>query len=289
MSTITKVFALFVSLLSIFLCGVVVTFMGKAENYKQRYEEQKILADAAQVVAYAAEDRLSKTVTNYGKAAELNSERLRDIRDNYNIISAELAQAQQEKIMESGKADTAIKLVSSMRDTIASMQSAQEDLWSSFDENRANMLRAQTQVTELTRQLNNELAKSSQLEDTNRRRAEQISGLEEQISKLNQQLDRYNLAQKDFDSDVAVVKTAPSMAGVPIIGEVMELDNENRVAISVGSASGVRENMRFWVVRGDKFLGNLDIIYVEADGAVGRLSNSQGVIVEGDMVTTDFN
>ena len=50
------------------------------------------------------------------------------------------------------------------------------------------MLKAQTQVTELTRQLNNERARSGQLEDTNRRRAEQIAGLEEQIANLNQQL-----------------------------------------------------------------------------------------------------
>ena len=78
------------------------------------------------------------------------------------------------------------------------------------------------------------------------------------------------------------------MAGVPIVGEITAMDNNN-VAISVGSTSGVRESMRFWIVRGDKFLGNLDIIYVEADEAVGRLSNSQGVIVEGDMVTTDIN
>ncbi len=288
MSTITKVFALFVSLLSIFLCGLVVTFMAKAENYKQRYEEQKVYTDAAHVVAYTAEERLAKNNTSYAKALELSSERFKDLRELYGNLSSELAQAKQQSILESSKSDTAVKLASTMRETIQNMQTAQEELWDSFDENRASMLKAQTQVTELTRLLNNERARGSQLEDTNRRRAEQIAAMEEQIASLNQQLDQYNLAQKEFDSDVSVSQAMPTMAGVPIMGEITDME-DNNVAISVGSTSGVREDMRFWIVRGDKFLGNLDIIYVEADQAVGRLSNSQGVIVEGDMVTTDFN
>ncbi len=288
MSTITKVFAVLVSLLSIFLCGVVIAFMGKVQDYKELYEDQKVLADAAQVMAYSAEQRLEKANLTYGKAAELTSERLKDLRDQYNTMSVDLAQAEQESVLESSKADSAVKLVTAMRTTIQDMQNAYETLWSDFDDNRSQMLQAQTQVTELTRQLNNEMARTKQMEDTNRRRAEQIAGLEEQIAKLNQQLDKYNIAQKEFDSDTAVAQVLPEMTGVPIMGEITEMD-DNIVAISVGSTSGVRENMRFWIVRGDKFLGNLDIIYVEADEAAGRLSNKQDVIVEGDMVTTDFN
>ena len=288
MSTVTKVFAVLVSLLSIFLCGVVVAFMGKVQDYKELYEDQKVLADAAQVMAYSAEQRLEKANLTYGKAAELTSERLKDLREQYNTMSVDLAQAEQQSSMESGKADSAIKLVSAMRNTIQDMQTAYESLWADFDGNRSQMLQAQTQVTELTRQINNEMARTKQLEDTNRRRAEQIAGLEEQIAKLNQQLDKYNLAQKEFDSDFSVAQVLPEMAGVPIMGEITAMDDKN-IAISVGSASGVRENMRFWIVRGDKFLGNLDIIYVEPDEAVGRLSNMQDIIVEGDMVTTDFN
>ena len=288
MSTVTKVFAVLVSLLSIFLCGVVIAFMGKVQDYKELYEDQKVLADAAQVMAYSAEQRLEKTNLTYGKAAELTGERLKDLRDQYNVMSVDLAQAAQQSVLESSKADSAVKLVSAMRSTIQDMQTAYESLWADFDNNRSQMLQAQTQVTELTRQLNNEMARTNQLEDTNRRRAEQIAGLEERVAKLNQQLDKYNLAQKEFDSDTTVAQILPEMTGVPIMGEITALDDSN-IAISVGTTSGVRENMRFWIVRGDKFLGNLDIIYVEADEAVGRLSNKQDIIVEGDMVTTDFN
>ena len=288
MSTVTKVFAVLVSLLSIFLCGVVVAFMGKAQNYKELYNDQKVLADAAQVMAYSAEQRLEKANLTYGKAAELTSERLKDLRDQYNLMSVDLVQAEQQSVLESSKADSAIKLVSAMRNTIQDMQTAYESLWSDFDSNRSEMLQAQTQVTELTRQLNNEMARTKQLEDTNRRRAEQIAGLEEQVAKLNQQMDKYNLAQKEFESDTSVAQVLPAMTGVPIMGEITEMDDKN-VAISVGSTSGVREDMKFWIVRGDKFLGNLKIIYVEADAAVGSLINKQDVIVEGDMVTTDFN
>ncbi len=288
MSTLTKVFILFVSLLAIFLCGLVVTFMSQADNYKMLYEEQRIKSDAAQVVAYTAEKTRAEERSASNTSTKVLLERLKDLRDTFSSQNAELAQLRQDVILESSKSDTALKLVSTMRELVQNMQNGQENLWASYDQNRANMLEAQTQVTELTRQLNNERARAGQLEDTNRRRAEQIVVLEEQVAKLNQKLDNYNLAQKEFNNEATVSKAVPTMAGVPIVGEIKELDAD-KASISVGSTSGVRENMRFWIVRGDNFLGNLEIIYVEADQAVGRLSNTRGVIVDGDMVTTDFN
>ena len=79
----------------------------------------------------------------------------------------------------------------------------------------------------------------------------------------------------------------PQLAGVPMRGEITAVDGDN-FAISVGSSSSVRKNTRFWIIRGDKYLGNLEIVHVELDESVGRLSNQQGVVVKGDMVTTDF-
>ena len=78
MSTITKVFCPVSYLYCQYFCvGVVVTFMAKVNDYKERYEEQKIKADAASVMAYAAEEQLSKTVNNYGQTAELTNDKIK--------------------------------------------------------------------------------------------------------------------------------------------------------------------------------------------------------------------
>jgi len=262
--------------------------MAKADNYKKLYEDQKTHKEAAQVLAYTAEKSLADKRASYAVTLSLQNEKINDLRDKYSELSNDLVMAKQKSIIEAGKSETAIKLVAAMRETMQDMQEAEVALWSDFDANRASMLQAKAEAAELTRQLSNMTAYSQQLENTNRYRAEQIQAMEEQIAKLNQELDQYNLAQRTFESDVAVTQVVPTMAGVPIVGEISEMD-EDKVAISIGSTSGVREDMRLRIVRGDKFLGNLKIIYVEADQAVGRLTNATGVIVEGDMVTTDFN
>jgi len=73
---------------------------------------------------------------------------------------------------------------------------------------------------------------------------------------------------------------------VPFLNQVSEGE---KVAISVGSSSGVRNNMTFLVTRADKFLGNLKIIHVDPSASVGELDNQQGAIAKGDKVTTGFD
>ena len=60
MSFLTKLFAVLVSVLAIFLCGVVVTWVSNSENWKEVALNRKTLAEAAQVQAVAAEEALSR-------------------------------------------------------------------------------------------------------------------------------------------------------------------------------------------------------------------------------------
>jgi len=47
--------------------------------------------------------------------------------------------------------------------------------------------------------------------------------------------------------------------------------------------------MKFWVTRGDQYLGNMQITYVEPTEAVGRVTNRLAKIVAGDTVTTGID
>ena len=80
----------------------------------------------------------------------------------------------------------------------------------------------------------------------------------------------------------------PSHSGVPIRGEITDIKGD-MAQISVGSSSGVRKGMAFWITRGTNFLGKMEITVVSPDEAVGRLTNQQGTIVKGDAVTTGFD
>jgi len=51
LSFLTKLLALLVSLLSIFLCGAVVVFVTNTNNWKKAYQDQETIARAAQTYA----------------------------------------------------------------------------------------------------------------------------------------------------------------------------------------------------------------------------------------------
>jgi hypothetical protein len=58
--------------------------------------------------------------------------------------------------------------------------------------------------------------------------------------------------------------------------------------ISIGAAQGVREGMKFYVTRGQDFICEIWIHYVDAEKAVGDLKLVQKQPRAGDSVTTNL-
>jgi cell shape-determining protein MreC len=70
-------------------------------------------------------------------------------------------------------------------------------------------------------------------------------------------------------------------------GQVIEVDPKNTMAtISIGSADGVKDGMKFHVTRGDSFICDILIIDVDADKAVGVLELVQQPPKVGDTAST---
>ncbi len=288
MSTLTKVFALLISALAIFLCGVVSTFLMTAEDYKAYAESWKTKAEAAALQAVAAEERLN----NFKGEQEIIAEGLRNnistLQSLYNERTRQWNDAMEAGKQEAARAATAVQTMAALQTTVENMQSSIKDLWDAHNVLIADKRKAEVAKADAEHKLNLSSAKNELLEDTRRLHVEKIAELENTIVDLNQQLEKFKVASSDFTSTNQVSLTPIDSGGVPIRGEIIDI-RDDKAAISVGSSSGVRKNMRFWITRGDKFLGKLQILMVEADEAVGRLDNLQGVIVVGDSVTTGFD
>lgn len=288
MSTLTKVFAVLVSILSIFLCGTIVTFLANAQDWKTKALDSETIAQAAQVQALAAQERLTRNRMEHEKYGRQLQEGVNTLHQQLDDRTRQLASALQKSSMETSRAETAVATMGALRDTIQSMHEGQEHQQVSLNDTREKMISAQTQKVELTQKLNRERVLTDQLESIRKRNLEKIHVLEEEIAAIHQKLEQVTLTSKDFGTGGRVTLTSPQLAGVPIRGQITDIDGQN-MAISVGSSSGVRKHMRFWIIRGDKYLGNLEIIHVESDESVGRLTNQEGVVVMGDRITSDFN
>ncbi len=288
MSTLTKALVLIVAVLSIFLCGVVVVYVASAQNFKTELERQKSLASAAQAAMMAAQDSKMRTEMRLTALNDTLKATIAALeKRNSELVQQNMKEAQARMLTE-GNSQVAVQLSKSLRDTIQNMYTAQNELQKELDRSHTEMLAAQAHAIELTRELNSEQVKSSQREATSRQRLEKIRQLEEENAQIRQQLQAVTLSPSEFQPGEKVSMIKPGEAGVPIRGSITDI-KDDLAAISVGSSSGVREHMKFIVVRGDKYMGDLVITHVEATEAAGRLSQRTGAIQQGDEVTTGFN
>ncbi|MBN1764758.1 MAG: hypothetical protein JW860_05830 [Sedimentisphaerales bacterium] len=287
MSTLAKVFALLVSALAIFICGIVVTFVSNTQNWKIRYEQQKTIAEAAQAQAVAANIAMSEARARSDVIIAKIRENIKEVHKVNNDLDRRLNLAEIESATYADNSETAIQTVRVLRETIQNMYEAQMALQKELDQDRANMIAAQTQVIELTRNLNGLQVENDQLKSIRKRQLENIYQLEEENASLRQKIDTVTLASRKLSPGGQVTLTEIKKTGVPIRGEITDIEG-NQAAISVGSSSGVRQDTKFSIYRNDKFLGDLKVTYVEPTESVGLIDNLQGTVVPGDRVTTGF-
>jgi cell shape-determining protein MreC len=141
---------------------------------------------------------------------------------------------------------------------------------------------------------------TAQLEEKVRRLTEENQDLQ---ARLNQYLQQYgrmatrpattvmprSTAVQPVPAATPLPAPAPQTRPIGLTGRVTGVDLKNRMAaISIGSAAGVRQDMKFYVIRGDQFVANILILNVDPDKAVGILDLVKMDPQVGDTVTTNL-
>ena len=89
-----------------------------------------------------------------------------------------------------------------------------------------------------------------------------------------------------------IAAVAPLTKDIALNGQVTQVDAQNRlVQISIGTAAGVRQDMKFHVTRGDHYVADILIIEVWPDqgGRHPGSSSKQGMQPQaGDKVSTNL-
>ena len=129
MSFLTKLLALLVSLLSIFLCGAVVVFVTNTNNWKKAYQDQETLTRAAQTYALEREMDLKDQKQRDSGAQQRLNELVVTWQSEYIKLENDLKQQAAARITAEGKAASAVKvsdalaaLVNNMRQTRNALQ-----------------------------------------------------------------------------------------------------------------------------------------------------------------------
>ena len=104
MSTLTKVLIVLLTIASIFLCGIVVTYVANADDYKQKFDNLDEDYDAAKENEGNARTQLNKTIEEKDRDTEKLGEQIASLEEQINKLKSDLATAERNRDGERGKA-----------------------------------------------------------------------------------------------------------------------------------------------------------------------------------------
>jgi hypothetical protein len=145
-----------------------------------------------------------------------------------------------------------------------------KDALTERDLKEAELIKQDKELKDTTDALMENMAIVSQLQGESKRLLEEKTELQ---NKLDQYLRQFGKAIAE-PMPVATIREAVSLAApikdIDLSGSITEVDLKNLLAeISIGTADGVREGMRFHLTRGDNFICDIVILDVWPERAVG--------------------
>lgn len=288
MSTLTKVLIVLLSVFSLFLCGVVVSYVANAENYRQTVDEQRRQVSVAKNRQQDAEDEL----TEYKKTADEAKAALEKKISDMTIQASDL----QAQLVELGRKND--QLVQNVATSAATVTVTSEAQTKTLDQARAAQARVTQLEAEQTR-IEKELKETNQLLLDKMAIIDTLQAKNNQLVEANQDLEsRVNTSLQRYGQTTAAARPVTQLPGVaqPAAAPTQPIALNGRIVsvasplaeISIGSAAGVKQNMTFNVTRGDQFVCYLQVQHVEPDRAVGVLKVVQSEPRAGDMISTNL-
>ena len=291
MSTLTKVLIVLQTVFSVFLCGIVITDEGNADNFKEKFDTANRGLQSARRVADQAEKDLEeykalkdKEFAEAGKQIQALNVQIKALEAQVNdaLLAKRQAEAEAANMASAAKAsnDTAMAQTELFKTAQAQLTSAQQE-----------QVKQKKVLQETDLLLIDKMAIIATQDQKIKRLTEEKLEIQE---KLEQYLAQYGKMAGPTRPATQVSATArqarPIMQDIGLKGLVTGVDIPNSLAeISVGMADGVKKEMTFKVTRGDKFVCNILVVDVDAEKAVGDLQLVQLPPRVGDKVSTNLN
>ena len=272
MSTLTKVLIVLLTISSIFLCGIVVTYVSNADNYKKMYTDLRNAKLAAEENQKNAEKQLNSAIEEAGKQEQL-------LKKNISALQIQVDQLQTDLTNAQRKASEAEAQVSTWKDatekfvaTNAEFKKLLEDTLDELKSVDARRIQGDKELAETTAALIQKMAIIDTLETKSKLLLEEKTDLQNQLGSRLQRSGQTVAAPVTVTPLKETARVAMPAVDIGLNGLITTVDLDNSLAeISIGGANGVKQNMKFHVTRADKFICDIVILDVEPENAIGTL------------------
>jgi hypothetical protein len=169
--------------------------------------------------------------------------------------------------------------------SVRNLQDSLNQTQSQLDEARAQGIKDQKELNQITADLYEKIVQLQDLEAERRRLLEQKTALESQLSMAGGAIQPKEIIPVTPLTQPAT--PTPAVTTSDIKGLVVAI-GESMVQLSVGSADGVKPNMVFHITRGDRFLCDIVITDVDINQSAGVLELVQQRPQVGDTASTQL-
>ncbi len=293
MSTLTKVLIVLLTIASIFLCGIVVTYVASAHNYKEKFDTLDRRYDAAVESQEDAEAQFNALKTR------TDEEKLKLSGDN-SALQQEIVTLKASVTELEIARDIALRkegnLTTITNDLAAINVDQRKMMNNSLDEQKklsAELIQESKRLDDATIALLEKSAIIAQLESKLRGLIENNTTLQNTVDKYLRQFGKAFVQPSPITKAREAVRVAPPVADIDLKGLLTAVNLKDLLAeISIGTADGVKEGMRFHTTRESKFVCDIVILDVEPEKAVGWLEllqeQPQDQPRAGDVVSTNL-
>jgi seryl-tRNA synthetase len=268
----------------------VVTYVANADNYRQKYDGLR-----------ADKDSLSKKAEDLTKQVNENIEQKKQLEDKLNStiaalktensdLQTKLDNAEREKAALLQKVISWTSITQAFTETNDKQGQLLKNTLDELNKLQIEQVRQSKELDETTNALQEKMAIIESLQTENKRIVEEKTELQNKLDQLLWPSGRIGAAAVPVTPTDKTARPATTEAGgAALQGQVREVDLKNSMAtISIGTADGVKEGMKFHVTRGDEFLCDILIIDADTDKAVGVLELVQRQPNVGDTVSTNL-
>lgn len=278
MSTLTKILIVLVSVFSIFLCGVIVVYVGSSTNYKAAYEQQGNEFSAVKEQNRNLEQEVAdkkRQLDEFGlksdsEISKLKTEKTQLEQEMKNVKNAQLA-AEEKVASLTAAALNFEKAVGGMEDSLKQTRAE-------LDSSRAENVKLSKNLDEVTASLEEKIAQLASVDTKNKM-------LLEEKAKLEQPLGGKTLEQPVTQMPDSAAPAVETPSELKLQGIVSAVEG-SLTTLSIGSADGVAVGMIFHVVREDNFICDIKITEVDTEASAGTIQLLQQQPKVGDIAST---
>jgi len=288
LSTLTKVLIVLLTLFSIFLCGIVVTYVASANNYKVAYENLLATTDALKENVSTLKRQLNEQVAAAQQMVDEMKSKISELEIAKTKLQIDVANKERSCSVLQERVNSWTGVVKGFKQAISDMEESLKLTRKEMDNLRGQQVDARKKLGEVTARLNEKMVELDALSAEKRRLLEEKTLLEKRLSELEKKVGATGVVTKPVTPLKDVVRLAPEPTRqVELKGLVTDVNLKNHlVAISIGTADGVKEGMRFHITRADTFICDVLITDVDTEMAAGVIERIVQPPKIGDNVST---